>query len=204
MHRQFSRTVDIQTGVVLGDLERVRDAASWLATREEKGSFPEEVDVFQAEIRGYAALMGQDRDLATVATRTGLMAGACGRCHQAVDGGPRFVVGNGPPPGAPGAQAMIDHLWAADRMWEGLVGPSDNAWQAGARALEGAWSRGGAADPEAVPTGSMDRQGIPDRMVSLAREALDATSQEARGEVYGEILSTCTACHGGSGVLARR
>ena len=41
------------------------------------------------------------------------------------------------PPGGSGAEAeMALHVWASERMWNGLVGPDDFAWSSGASALK--------------------------------------------------------------------
>lgn len=202
MHRQFSRTVDIQTGVVVGDLARAQEAGAWIATHQDQETFGPDLDAYRAEIRGYAALISQAGDLDTVSRHTGQMAAACGRCHEATSGGPRFVVAGGPPQGGPGAKQMILHLWATDRMWEGLIGPSEDSWRAGAEALQDSWDTAqailpasSAANGFALPT---------DRMRQLAQEAVAASTTEARASAYGKVLATCIECHAAKGPMAER
>src|SRR5262245_53079650 len=66
-------------------------------------------------------------------------AAVCGQCHAAAGSGPSF-------PEADDADAelglsdtlgdrMERHAWAANRMWEGLIAPSDSAWRAGSAEL---------------------------------------------------------------------
>jgi cytochrome c553 len=193
MHRQLNRTVDIQTGVVLGDLERAQRAASWIATREEQEPLPPQGDPYLEEIRNLASSIVGTDDLPTVAASVGQIAGACGSCHQATGGGPYFVVRSAQPEGESQAERMIRHLWAADRMWEGIVGPSDEAWRAGARAL---------AESEPVFSQVIQAANSPPEaerslssVTTLARQALTVTDQGDRAEVYGQILNTCNACH---------
>jgi hypothetical protein len=97
---------------------------------------------------------------------------------------------------------MIRHLWAADRMWEGLVGPSDEAWTAGAQALDRDWAEGrslirAAADSEATV-------GLIGRIRALGHEALDTRVPKARAAVYAELLRTCNGCHDSTGIKAER
>ncbi len=202
MHRQFSRTGDVQTAVVLGDLERARASGTWLATHEDRGPLPTGADPYRAQMKGYAALIGQAQTLASAAAQTGWMAAACGDCHQATGAGPRFVVQAGPPEATTPGSRMVRHLWAADRMWEGLVGPSDEAWLAGARAL-GTME----ASPATALLASTSPQGSPlfsARISDLAAAAASARDQEGRALVYGQLLDTCTRCHSGAGVLTQR
>lgn len=203
MHRRFSRTVDIQTGVVLGDLSRARTAADWLANREETGTLQETSDSYRARIRGYASLIAQARDLDTVSRQVGQIAAACGDCHSSSGNGPRFVVGSGPPEaGARQAERMILHLWAADRMWEGLIGPSEEAWLSAVEALSRGWEPSGSvlmatASPDAI-------SGYMGQLHRLAEDAREARTQEARSRVYGRLLNTCQGCHGSVEILAER
>lgn len=199
MHRQLSRTVDIQSGIVLGDVQRARSAATWIATHEEVEHFPAALDSYRAEIRGYAALIAQSENLEAMALRMGQVAVACGRCHEATKGGPRFVLGTGPAQGTPEAQRMIVHLWAADRMWEGLVGPSDEAWVAGAQALASSRIVAQESPPSSARTSQSEETYA--KMEFLVQEALAAATLEARGSVYGKLLSTCNGCHRSMEVL---
>lgn len=202
MHRQFSRTVEIQTAVIQGDLERAREAGAWLATHEITQPFPPEVYQYREEILEYASLISQADRLESVADHTGQIAVACGRCHEATSGGPRFVVAGGPPEGSPQAQQMIDHLWAVDRMWEGLVGPSDASWKAGAQALRNAWR----ADPSLVQTSSAPvvAEHPSAQLPGLAERALQVNTAGERGAVFGEVLATCRACHQATAMIAER
>jgi len=86
---------------------------------------------------------------------------------------------------------MYRHMWAADRLWEGLTGPSDEAWRAGAQALVRA--------PEQAPR---TQPPLPPRFVSALRQvrelgqrALEADSLADRANVYGVFLASCASCH---------
>jgi len=200
MHRQFSRTVDIQTGVVLGDLSRAHEAAVRLAAYPEPGESRPDTDPYTSAIRAYASVISQASDLDSVARQVGQIAAACGDCHTAVEGGPRFVLGSGPPQSDTRAAAMIRHLWAADRMWEGLIGPSETAWTSGAEALKENWTASGVMiQASSVPD---QTSGYLSQIQKLGEKALSAQGPGDRAQVYAEILGTCNRCHQATGTLA--
>lgn len=85
---------------------------------------------------------------------------------------------------------MARHLWATERLWEGIVGGSEESWQQGLDML--------AASPLEAPQITGERVGIARRLQKLADQArakrrLDTPTERAR--VYGEILVTCASCH---------
>ena len=87
---------------------------------------------------------------------------------------------------------MQRHQWAIDRLWEGLIGPSDAAWSRGIRMLaeaplhgtEATWDEPAAAGDE-----------LARRVHELGREAATALLPPARAAVYGEVLGVCADCH---------
>jgi hypothetical protein len=79
---------------------------------------------------------------------------------------------------------MAAHVAAEKALWEGLVNPSDASWATGARGLLEAPELD--SDDEEVSL-------LARRTRELAREAATATS--TRGDVYGRIVETCSACH---------
>lgn len=198
MHRKFSRTFDIQTGIVEGDLQRVKEAATWIVTREEKTSLPPGSEDYERAMLGHAAMVARAQTLQSAADRTGHLAAACGSCHQSMARGPRFVIGSALPDGDSREAQMIRHLWAADRMWEGLVGPSDAAWSAGASAL----AETGPALVQALRTSTTGgvSAGLIQEVRAVAGEAALAETQEDRADVYGRMLGTCSRCHRAIGI----
>jgi len=202
MHGRFSRTMDIQTGVVLGDLEQVKTAATWIATEDGSVDFPAGTEAYQDRLRSRAALIAKDQDLDSAAVHTAQMAAVCGNCHLATQGGPRFVIGSEPDEGSTTAKRMIRHLWASDRMWEGLVGPSAETWMAGIRVL----GEGSEGLEEAMRASSAPEEArrYLANLHSLAGEGAAATTQEERASVYGRLLATCYGCHRSLGVAGGR
>jgi hypothetical protein len=88
---------------------------------------------------------------------------------------------------------MARHVWAAERMWEGLIGPEDFAWSSGASALKEGW-----LNPRAVVSDPDDRMRVRElvtQVYSLGAEAEAAQGSEERARIYGEFLTTCIDCH---------
>jgi len=88
---------------------------------------------------------------------------------------------------------MARHVWAADRMWVGLLGPSNAAWLDGARDFQGGW-----LDTQEVLVDPEDRiqmRALVRHVYDLGAEAAQATEPHRRAEIYGEFLATCADCH---------
>lgn len=124
--------------------------------------------------------------------RTARVAEACARCH--VDAGAVPMFGSPPPP--PGATTDKDrmalHLWAAERLSEGMIGGVSESWLAGLDAL--------AKAPAPWSVLDADRAAMATRMQRIAEQTrAQAASADlaGRARAYGEILVTCASCHAG-------
>ena len=187
MHQDLSKTVDIQTAIIQGDLVRARAAAAWLAAQHPGNEASSGSAALHSDLGRSAGLIARAEDLATAAAETGKIGATCGNCHVASGGGPRFDLQAGPPPGDSQGATMVRHLWSVDRLWEGLVGPSDDAWLAGSKALEATLS---------LPAGTVrGPENLLREVGEMAVEAQEVQGQAARAEVYGRILATCSQCH---------
>ena len=190
----WAQAGEIQTALVHGDLEAAREPARWLAEHPEHPGLPQGVLSPVEDMRAFARSVLRAESIADAARCTAEMAAACGRCHQASDGGPKLDGASMPPSGPTSVQHMGRHLWAADRMWDGLVGPSDRMWQLGATAL--------AEDPLFLDTGDTENHEV----ATLAKEvhALGVTARnqmpDSRAGLYGRLLVTCARCHALVGV----
>ena len=76
MHRRFSRTFELQTGIIQGDLEKAKAGAAWLVGGTESESAPTGTGEHLARLRGYAALISQAETIEAAARQTGQLAGA--------------------------------------------------------------------------------------------------------------------------------
>jgi mono/diheme cytochrome c family protein len=199
MHENLDQIGIIKAAVIAGNLADVREPANWLATHEEPASLPS-----VEEMRRYAERAAAAEDLVDAAAAVGEIGRTCGECHQA--SGFRIAMGFSAPP-APQEQSfakqMQRHLWAADRMWAGLVGPSDAAWKQGADIL----AEVELAASDIVGEGDQQSQisDLMQRMRAVGEQASQAASVELRSGLYGEFLSLCATCHNltGGGPAAR-
>jgi mono/diheme cytochrome c family protein len=121
--------------------------------------------------------------------RVARVAQACAECHVGNPKRPSFARTSAPAELATPAARMARHPWAADRLWEGVVGPVDASWRAGLEVLS----------TTPLPFSRLtDAPLLASHLQKRATEALvpDATdSIDARARAYGELLVTCAACH---------
>ncbi len=188
MYVHHQQVGDIHNAVIHGDLGATRAPARALANARHKyGSEADDSwDLMQAEAR---VILGQGQ-IADIARSLGRMGLACGTCHRALHEGPIMRPGDPPPPSrSPGAH-MERHEWALDRLWEGLVGPSEAAWAAG----------GGALAIEALNLGPPSNRPpetdlLAEQIHDLGEEARSTSDWKDRADVYGRLLQSCARCH---------
>lgn len=189
MEAHFQQVGEVQAALVAGNLEATRSPSQWLAEHQEHPDLPQGVKSPMEDLRAFARSVLRAQSVADAARSTGEMGAACGRCHTAAGAGPIFRVESMAPAGDTPSGHMMRHDWAMNRMWEGLVGPSDRLWETGATALT--------ADP--IILGGDERGGK--EALQLAREVHDlgATARlqdpDHRAGIYGRLLTTCARCH---------
>jgi cytochrome c553 len=188
MHQRFDASRRMQQAIALGRLERAHDEAKLVDFLEEPDALPEWREYID-RVRASARSVVATKNLGDAARATGRLGRECARCHEA--GKTRIVFAKlSPPPEDPRlAPQMASHAWAAERMWEGLIGPDDARWQLGARRLAAAKVGITAED------GSLGIADDVSRMHLFARRALVPQSQTDRAQLYGELLATCAHCH---------
>lgn len=193
MWSHFLAAADVQDAVIRGDLEATKEAATWLAEYDEPG-LPDGAEAFLRELQRAAARVVEATTIEAAGAATARIAAACGSCHREYYPGmePTGLVEPSPPPGEGDLAAhMVRHAWAADRLWDGLALPSSPAWEAGADAFAGvplATDDFAFDNPEGV-------RALANRTHELGRRAGLETEPSLRARTYGELLSTCAACH---------
>jgi mono/diheme cytochrome c family protein len=190
----YGRGAEVVTAVIDGDLERARHDGRVLASEAAAESLSSRRGPQTAELWREALRIAEAGDIPTAAAAVGAMAKTCGDCHQARIANPRFIPARVPIEGRNAIQTQMQlHRWAADRMWDGLVHPSDSAWAWGSRML--------AMEPlyqfdVGLRTGDMEQaQRLAQRVYDLGRRARTTTDPAARAGLYGEFLATCASCH---------
>jgi cytochrome c553 len=141
-------------------------------------------------VRERAAALASAPSIDEACRREARLGEACATCHVATHVQPEFHTPPALPPDLDTIPArMARHRWAADRLWEGLVGGDDAPWQAGLEVL--------AAAPLRWPELG-ERKGLARLLQRLAEQARQrgATAGPAeRATTYGEMAVTCAACH---------
>lgn len=192
MEAHYDVVIVAHDALLQGDLARFTAQLALVPEQALPESAPAHWRPLHAQMQAAASqgLGAKDLDAAAIALARVVL--ACGTCHSALGRGPIYPA-PAPDDGAdPLETAMLDHKWATERLWEGVTGPWDDAWQRGADALATAEVFGD-ADPNLVLTDELKRRGQELRDIG---EAARATSvPEERAALYGRLLATCGGCH---------
>lgn len=182
-HEQLAEKA--RAAVVAGDLEAFRVALDDDATQPLPGEQPNKAAVFVARAKAGAKVA----DLPAAATALGPIGASCAGCHR-VQTDLEFATSRYEEGDANLSERMKLHWWATDAMWRGLVGPSDIAWDTGARSLAD-------ADLTAVPgfPKGGEAAGYAFALRGAAADAQRAKGDETRGRALGRVIATCSGCH---------
>ncbi len=192
MKEHFESIRSVERAIVLGDMTLAKREAEALANHQSA----QEIENYSEEIEGVratATAIAKAETLAVMAASAATLATQCGSCHLITNSITSFEWTEAPVPNETGADRMQRHRWAMDRLWEGLVGPSQHSWRAGATVLQ--------ADP--MPASMLSLHGMPEAdakaklatLQSLATKAQSLESLDDRAKLYGELLTTCSGCH---------
>ena len=185
MHQNFDLVRAIERLLIRGKLEDAQRFAEAIASAPDEpahGPWAAQALVVRDRAQAVARAISVDHAL----RKHTQLAAACASCHRELDVTPMFQSLPPPPPDKPTIFArMARHRWAADRLWEAVVGNSDEAWQDGLDVL--------AAAP--IELGE-DRAVFARNLQQLANRARQTKRPiEDRATAYGEILVTCAVCH---------
>ncbi len=189
MRAHFKDVALLRTAVINGVLTDAAAPAEALSNNVGLGkvdpAWQSSIDVLE-----YAAKrIGRNSDIPAAAAALADIGIACGACHKAA-GGPTVKLDAPPSTDASLASRMRRHVWATERLWEGLYAPSDASWNAGAAALSG--------DPfpkEVLDKGDVHSRSAAARFKSLVATAATKKKPQDRGQFYAGLLETCSACH---------
>ena len=189
MREHFTGATLMQAAVVRADLEAVHQQAQWLARHPSPPNMPSGFSIFLENLHAHAKAAAVAENLKDAAIAVARTAASCGSCHaQGVV--QTWLVSDVPAPvGDEESQRMERHQWAADRLWEGLIAPSDQAWSLGAEVLLEA--------PLELASDHANEQAraLTMRMHELGHQASVAARSDDRVRVYGEFLGICADCH---------
>jgi mono/diheme cytochrome c family protein len=192
MHENFDLLRAIERLLIVGKLDEAKRFAAAISEAPDAPAHgPWAAHV--VAVRDRAAALARATTVEQACRLEATLAGACAGCHVETGVAPTFREFPPMPPDASTVEArMLRHRWAADRMWEGIVGGSDEPWRAGLDVL--------AASPLDWGPPSADRAvhaRALQRLADQARKLKATATVEARTTTYGEILGACAACHTG-------
>ncbi|MCA9621359.1 MAG: hypothetical protein KC731_20190, partial [Myxococcales bacterium] len=135
MKSHFGETVLIRRAIIAGDIDAAIPPAEAIAGLEDEARLPEPWKTRVGELKAASDRIRQAPDLPEAAAAMADIGKSCAGCHLEL-GGPTFDPEPEPvPPAGDLVARMKRHVWASERLWEGLVGPSEAAWREGAAAL---------------------------------------------------------------------
>jgi cytochrome c556 len=194
MHGHLDQISAVKAAVIAGDLDAVRAPATWLAEHEQPAGMPSAWAPYVNEMRAQARVAATASDLTTVAYSISEIARSCGDCHSATGFAVAFGYDQRPPEDVQNVTTeMQRHLWAADRMWEGLMGPSDVAWGWGTEMLADVQLNGAQISDDADTAVLVDA--LAQQVREVGNNGSAAPAGAARSKAYGEFLSLCASCH---------
>lgn len=190
MRHHFAAISELQRSIARGHLSEAKELATWLADHAE---LPQEGwQAYLDELHLSALEVAKAKDLPTAASLAARLGRACSKCHEARDAIVTFAWEPVPEEGPALATQMKRHQWAAARLWDGLVGPSDQLWSEGASVLAitklDTFQAAGSANRGDVTA-------LAANIRAIAARAGKVEDHDARAVLYGELLSTCAGCH---------
>jgi hypothetical protein len=190
MHARYAAARQLEQAVARSDLESAHANARAIVALDE----PDLLRIWQPYVIGVRSAARQIElagDSSVAALRLGELGQRCAECHEATHA-PIQMQDDPRPVDDPHASRMLGHQWAALRMWEGLIAPSQARWNEGALALTTVPLN---LVAEAVtPTHEDDVDDVA-KIRSYARLAPAATTDARKAQLFGALLESCAHCH---------
>lgn len=186
MHENFGLVRAIEHLLVRGKLDDAKQLARGISEApDEPGAAPWAAEA--TRVRERAAAVAAATTLDEAIHGVARLGAECASCHVASGATPDLAEPVRPPADRNDvASRMTRHRWATDRLWEGLIAPSDDEWKTGLEVL--------AATP--LPASALGKEREPlARKLQRTAETARTTRPSERAQVYGDLLSTCAACH---------
>ena len=194
MKSHFNQTAAIREAVISGKIGKAVRPADALTDMEGVETLPKQWQVSVKQLQGASKRIREGSNIQEVAAATADIGRACATCHAAVSG-PKIKVGDPPAQSDKMADRMKRHMWATERLWEGIYGPSDAAWKAGAAALEM-----DSFPKQTIAKGGVHAHSSAARFSKLSKSAANNKTGEQRAKLYSQLLTTCAPCHEAMGV----
>ena len=186
MHTRLDAIRGIGNAIALSDLAQAQTQGRALAALEDPEVLPQ-WQPFLAQVRISGEQLAQAKDIATAAPAAARLGALCGSCHQTLSGHATYSAAEQPAAGTNLASQMANHQWATARMWDGLVGPSEERWMQGAQALSSIKIDVAEVKVKLEVWTSKVRQ--------LATDAKTTPAGDGRVALFGNLLTACAGCH---------
>ena len=190
MGDHFGKVREVEEAVIRGDLEGAKAPALWIADHQEITGLPPGTESRVVEMKASARSVANADNIANAGIAAAGLVGACGGCHATAKVYPTIAQGQEQTARAKRPDHMLDHQYAIDLMYHGLISPASGDWLRGAEALKVA-PLGGKLFPEV----SAEAVAAEERVHELAARAVEAPGMSARVTIYGSLLGSCATCH---------
>jgi cytochrome c553 len=186
MHQNFDLVRAIERLLIRGKLADARQFAtsiSWAPDEPAHGPWA----THAVTVRERAGAVARAKTVDDAIAKTAKLGAACGNCHGDLGVSTSFEQLPKLPADKPTVEARMQrHRWAADRLWEGVIGNANKSWRAGLDLL--------AAAPLDQPA---NRAAFARDLQRIAKQARQPSSGPLvdRATTYGEILVVCARCH---------
>lgn len=178
----------VREAIIYGNLDAVNAAGQLLVDRLPVISLPDTARVEEVVLHQNALTIAEAGSLEEAAGAFGRLSQTCGTCHSQQGVSPTLPSLPEPSPEAGLSEQMTRYHWAAERMWQGLVLASDEAFEEVREAMA-------AQDQAFAPDWELGE--LPVSAADLAAAITDMVEESGpeAGQAYGSLLLTCTACH---------
>jgi cytochrome c553 len=193
MHEHLARVTAMQEAVVRGDMEAAVEPARWIADHQETAGLPAGTEGVVADMKKSAAVVAEAGDFRNAATATAMTISYCGQCHAAAKVSPAIPEAAKPSAEGPLAAHMLEHQWATELMYQGLVMPSEERWQKGLIAMQTT----PLAEKDLPKDAKLTKEvaALEKRVHEMAAKARTASDLGTKVAFYGEYLGGCAGCH---------
>jgi len=193
MQEHFTQVGEARDALIAGDLEAAKKPATWILEHAAAKQIPEQWQTHVDAMRQAAEAASTSETVEDACLTIADMAYGCGECHSAMSVTVSLETPPEPAEGEDTAVHMLHHAWAAERMWEGLVAPSEELWLKGAQAfggqaLESDELTPGDKAPKTVVT-------LSKKVHELAAKATNVKDRKEQVVLYAELLGSCYTCH---------
>jgi len=189
MQAHFTDALLIRRAVIAGTPEQAASPAEALAKAANLDALPAGWRPFVERMQQIARRITDSTSASQAAAATADLGVACGDCHRQ-RGGPKASTEPPPAEGTALADRMQRHVWATERLWEGLTVPSSEAWTKGANALSTT-----PFPAELLKQGGVHSRSAAGDFARLVGKAPTKKKVEERAALYAELLVTCGGCH---------